>query len=46
MKADAVGRIAAYLALGYEKAELYGGTVVESNVLKANRCLEPERLVI
>jgi len=46
MKADAVGRIAAYLALGYEKAELYGGAVVESNVLRANRCLEPERLVI
>ncbi|MCI4447515.1 MAG: FAD-binding oxidoreductase, partial [Pyrobaculum sp.] len=46
MKADAIGRIAASLALGREKAELYGGTVVESNILRHNRCFEEERLVI
>jgi glycine/D-amino acid oxidase-like deaminating enzyme len=46
MKADAIGRIAAFLALGREKAELYGGTVVESNILRHNRCFEEERLVI
>jgi glycine/D-amino acid oxidase-like deaminating enzyme len=46
MKADAIGRIAASLALGREKAELYGGTVVESNILRLNRCFEEERLVI
>ncbi|AAL64101.1 NAD(P)/FAD-dependent oxidoreductase [Pyrobaculum aerophilum] len=46
MKADAIGRIAAYLALGYGKAELYGGVVVESNLLRHNRCFEEERLVI
>ncbi|WP_053240344.1 NAD(P)/FAD-dependent oxidoreductase [Pyrobaculum islandicum] len=46
MKADAVGRIAAYLAMGYEKAELYGGVIVESNMLRRNRCFEEERLVI
>jgi glycine/D-amino acid oxidase-like deaminating enzyme len=46
MKADAIGRIAASLALGREKAELYGGTVVESNMLRLNRCFEEERLVI
>jgi glycine/D-amino acid oxidase-like deaminating enzyme len=46
MKADAIGRIAAFLALGREKAELYGGTVVESNILRLNRCFEEERLVI
>ncbi|MCC6036366.1 MAG: FAD-binding oxidoreductase [Pyrobaculum sp.] len=46
MKADAIGRVAAYLALGREKAELYGGVVVDSNVLRHNRCFEEERLVI
>jgi len=46
MKADAIGRIAASLALGREKAELYGGVVVDSNVLRHNRCFEEERLVI
>ncbi|MCC6032126.1 MAG: FAD-binding oxidoreductase [Pyrobaculum sp.] len=46
MKADAIGRIAASLALGREKADLYGGTVVESNILRLNRCFEEERLVI
>ncbi|MGC9049399.1 NAD(P)/FAD-dependent oxidoreductase [Pyrobaculum sp.] len=46
MKADAIGRIAAHLALGHERAELYGGTVVDSNVLRHNRCFEEERLVI
>ncbi|MFN7105741.1 MAG: NAD(P)/FAD-dependent oxidoreductase, partial [Pyrobaculum sp.] len=46
MKADAVGRIAANLALGREKAELYGGVVVESGLLRHNRCFEEERLVI
>ncbi|MFB6489902.1 MAG: NAD(P)/FAD-dependent oxidoreductase [Thermoproteus sp. AZ2] len=46
MKADAIGRIAAYLALGYEKAELYGGVVVDSRVLRLGRCFEEERLVL
>ncbi|ACB40386.1 NAD(P)/FAD-dependent oxidoreductase [Pyrobaculum neutrophilum] len=46
MKADAVGRIAASLALGLEKAELHGGMVVDSAVLKKTRCFEEERLVI
>ncbi|MFN3804323.1 MAG: NAD(P)/FAD-dependent oxidoreductase [Pyrobaculum sp.] len=46
MKADAVGRIAASLALGREKTELYGGVIVESGLLRRNRCFEEERLVI
>ena len=46
MKADAIGRIAAYLALGYGKAELYGGGVGGSNILRHNRCFEEERLGI
>ncbi|MEZ0318908.1 MAG: FAD-binding oxidoreductase [Pyrobaculum sp.] len=46
MKADAVGRIAASLAMGREKAELYGGVIVDSNLLRRSRCFEEERLVI
>ncbi len=46
MKADAVGRIAASLALGRGKAELYGGVAVGSGALRRNRCFEEERLVI
>ncbi|MEM1787566.1 MAG: FAD-binding oxidoreductase [Pyrobaculum sp.] len=46
MKADAVGRIAASLALGREKAELYGGVIVNSDILRRNRCFEEEGLVI
>lgn len=46
MKVDAIARIAASLALGRDKAELYEGVVVESRLLKHNRCFEEERLVI
>ncbi|MEM3325997.1 MAG: FAD-binding oxidoreductase, partial [Thermoproteus sp.] len=46
MKADAIARIAAALVLGEDKAELFGGVEVPTNVLAKNRCLEPERLVL
>ncbi len=46
MKADAIGRIAASLVLGEDKAELFGGVEVPTNALAKNRCLEPERLVL
>ncbi|CCC81578.1 NAD(P)/FAD-dependent oxidoreductase [Thermoproteus tenax] len=46
MKADAIGRLAASLVLGKERAELYGGVEVRTDALAKNRCLEPERLIL
>lgn len=46
MKADALGRLTASLVLGLEKAELFGGAELAVDVLKRNRCIEPERLVL
>ncbi len=47
MKADAIGRITASLALGLSEAELYGGEVVEVERLGLERRrIEPEYLVI
>ena len=44
MKADAIGRVAAALALGNERAELYGGTSISAAALSAPS--GEERLVI
>jgi len=47
MKADAVGRIAAALALGKKKAVLYGGEEIDADILGAkSRRIEDEKLVI
>ncbi|KSW12095.1 hypothetical protein CF15_04815 [Pyrodictium occultum] len=47
MKADAVGRIAASLALGKKRAALYGGEEVDASILGTrSRRVEEERLVI
>lgn len=47
MKADAVGRIAAALALGRKKATLYGGEEIDASILGTrSRRIEDEKLVI
>jgi glycine/D-amino acid oxidase-like deaminating enzyme len=47
MKADAIGRVAASLALGMEEAELYGGEAIPVKWLGIEgRLLEEEKLVI
>ena len=47
MKADAIGRVAASLALGMEEAELYGGESIPVRWLGIEgRLLEEEKLVI
>lgn len=46
MKADAVGRIAASLALGYERATLFTGETVGTDLLASRRGFEVEELVI
>lgn len=47
MKADAIGRVAASLALGLEEAELYGGESIPVKWLGIEgRLLEEEKLVI
>ncbi|MEB3774814.1 MAG: FAD-binding oxidoreductase [Desulfurococcales archaeon] len=47
MKADAIGRVTASLALGLEEAELYGGVKVKvSRLGLENRHIEPEKLII
>ena len=47
MKADAIGRITASLALGLDEAELYGGETVRVERLGLERrMIEPEELVI
>ncbi len=46
LKGDAVGRVAAALALGKKEAELYGGRRIRSDVLSIhNRCMEPEKFI-
>ncbi len=47
MKADAIGRIASALALGYEEAELYGGVRIRSDTFGlARKHVEPEKLIL
>lgn len=46
MRADAIGRIAASLALNLPKAELYGGVEVPSDFLRFYRHFEIDRLLV
>lgn len=47
MKADAIGRVTASLALGMEKAELFGGVKIDTTTFAIrDRRVSPERLVI
>jgi glycine/D-amino acid oxidase-like deaminating enzyme len=47
MKADAIGRIASALALGYDEVELYGGIRIRSDMFGlVRRYIDPEKLIL